>query len=829
MRTAGRQRILWCVLFAYVLSGPYLLGTYGKLDTLSDSGTYAVVAIGVLATMWVSCYPGLAALFRRLAVWKACICASFLIVGLLLALGWFELAYRHVLDCPLLQAVFMSDMGMAREWVLALLGFAETVCEHEKGLVFLASCLCGAALVRFVEECRTDCLAIRELRARRLVLMAVFFAGLLRAATWNLLLYAPWVILLIRATILGWALCIVGRSDMRASIVALCMGELSFRVLCRLGLLFNGLGFEAFALVASVLCLGISVFAGVRQVSFGVADVRGVLGEKEAMQTAILEPWVTERLSEAGLTPREINVLETSIDGSSSSEVAQRLEMQASTVRSYKGRICKKLDVESFDQLIAQCTTRSGLFAIVSVGSGIRSETPCPGEDAEDVTVHSKVAFALRFAGCMSVLILLLMPFGTLPSFWDATWVMAYACAVGIVVACIVSAVGPAEGSKRMSTIMRRGNAAAFALCVAACLTIRWIMESAGTGFDPAWQMALFFSVAGLVGFGVAEIRGLAGLEQAGGDVLAASSVYVALGVVVVVFVPGLWVAAVAVSLLLFIAGVVAGRKKTEQMGCVVDDVPTHAASWFVLAFIWEECWRGVAYSSLQDIGILFLIGLVICDAVALFRQGREARLACIVVGCAVFACFAKGIVFGLLIGAILLEVQVLHGTSAVRLEAGEAQRRTPLPPSLLGAAAGCCVAVYVVNTWGTYVLVYGNSILPTNLDWTSLGCFAVSVAALLCRIFFGGPLPVSQIAPIDETRLKGYLIGKGLTGNEVKVCMALSCGDSVAQIAEALSYSLSAVGEMKRAAFSKLGITTRRQYIALLLREFDPKQGNQS
>ena len=825
MRTAGRQRILWCVLFACVLSGPYLLGTYGKLDTLSDSGTYAVVAIGVLATMWASCYPGLAALFRRPAVWKACICASFLIVGLLLALGWFELAYRHVLDYPLLQAVFMSDMGMAREWVLALLGFAEAVCEHEKDLVFLASCLCGAASVGFVEECQTDCLAIRELRARRLVLMAVFFVGLLRAATWNLLLNAPWVILLIRVTILGWALCIVGRSDMRASIVALCMGELSFRVLCRLGLLFNGLGFEAFALVASVLCLGINVFAGARQASFGVADVRGVLGEKEATQTAIFEPWVTERLSEVSLTPREIDVLEASIDGSSSSEVAQRLEMQASTVRSYKGRICKKLDVESFDQLIAQYTTRSGLFAIVSDGGGTRSETPCSGEDAEDVPVHSKVAFALRFAGCMSVLILLLMPFGTLPSFWDATWVMAYACAVGIVVTCIVSA----EGSKRMSKIMRWGHATAFALCAAACLTIRWIMESAGTGFDPTWQMALFFSVAGLVGFGVAEIRGLAGLEQVGGDVLAASSVYVALGVVVVVFVPGLWAAAVAVSLLLFIAGVVAGRKEMEQMGCVIDDAPAHTTSWFVLAFIWEECWRGVTYSSLQDIGILFLIGLVICDAVALFRQGREARLACIVVGCAVFACFAKGIVFGLLIGAIFLEVQVLHCTSAVRLEAGKAQKRTPLPPSLLGAAAGCCVAVYVVNTWGTYVLVYGNSILPTNLDWTSLGCFAASVAALLCRIFFGGPLSVSQIAPIDEARLKGYLIGKGLTGNEVKVCMALSRGDSAVQIAETLSYSLSAVGEMKRAAFSKLGITTRRQYMALLLREFDPKQGNQS
>lgn len=150
-------------------------------------------------------------------------------------------------------------------------------------------------------------------------------------------------------------------------------------------------------------------------------------------------------------------------------------------------------------------------------------------------------------------------------------------------------------------------------------------------------------------------------------------------------------------------------------------------------------------------------------------------------------------------------------------------------PPALLGAAVGCGTAVYVANTRGTYMLLHASSILPPTLDWTVLACFAVSLTIAVWRallILLSPGTPASAPPPVDQTRLEGYLIGKGLTPDEVRVCVALARGDSVAQAANALSYSVSAVGAAKRSAFVKLGVSNRYQYMVSLWSEFSPKQG---
>ena len=782
-----RQKVVWCILFACVASGPYLLGVHGRIERLAVSNAYAFVAAGMLLAMWVSCYPGAAALFRRNVVWKACICAALLLAVFLFVLGLFEFAYAHALDYPMLQTILASDTGMTYKWALELLDFSGSVGAHQAELVLVMTFLCGVASIRLAGQRKADCSAQGAVFIRHLATFGVFLVGVLRATAWSLLLSMPLGPVLIWGCLFIWILFMAGQPGMRVNIVALCAGELAFRVLSRLVSLPNDFGFEIFALVVSALCLGASVFVSVRRACHRTADGQGQRDVSNDVEAASLEAWEIERLKDAGLTSRELDVFQASIEGASSFEAAQSLGMQASTVRSYKGRICKKLEADSFDLLIAQHSTRLGLFARDDCDA-VDDPRIFTGGGRNRVSRLSLTFSFLCLTGCMSLLALFLMPFGTLSIFWNSTWVMAYACAFGIVANCILFSFTRSGVFQRARVHLQRWKSFGLISCAAACLAIRWVIEFGGTGFGSSWRLGLFIAVAGLVGFGLNVARGCLGSGCIDARALMFSC-------------------------------------ETEgPMTCHVETAPVHVASWFVIAFIWEECWRGVVYASLQNVGISFLVGLMVLDVAALLRETQSAHIPCLaVVACALFIGVARGAAFGLLVGSVLLEVQVLYGMSnACRKSGGRCG--AGLPPALLGAAAGCCVAVYVANTRGSFILLFGDSILPTSFDWAVLCCFAASVVILLWRLLVGGSPCVSRGMSMDGARLEGYLVGKGLTAIEVQVCIALARGESVAQVAEALSYSLSAIGTAKRAAFAKLGISTRYQLMVQLEREFNPK-----
>ena len=822
-----RQKVVWCILFACVASGPYLLGVHGRIERLAVSNAYAFVAAGMLLAMWVSCYPGAAALFRRNVVWKACICAALLLAVFLFVLGLFEFAYAHALDYPMLQAILASDTGMTHRWALELLDFSRSVGVHQAELVLVMTFLCGVASIRLAGQPKADCSAQEAVFIRHLATFGVFLVGVFRAAAWSLLLLMPLGPVLIWGCLFVWILFMAGQPGMRVNIAALCAGELAFRVLSRLVSLPNDFGFEIFALVVSALCLGASVFVSVRRACHRTADGQGQRGVSNDVEVASLEVWEIERLKDAGLTSRELDVLQASIEGASSLEAAQSLGMQASTVRSYKGRICKKLGIDSFDLLIAQHSTGSGLFARDNCDAvdDLRIFT---GGGRNRVSRLSSTLSFLCLTGCMSLLVLFLMPVGTLPAFWNSTWVMAYACAFGIVANCILFSFIHNGVFQRARVHLQRWESCGFILCAAACLAIRWAIEFGGTGFGSSWRLGLFIAVAGLVGFGLNVARGCLGSGCIDARTLMFSCASVAVLILMSTLLPGLWYAVAMFALLCVVTGAILSRGETEgPMTCYVETAPVYVASWFVIAFIWEDCWRGVVYVSLQKVGIPFLAGLMVLDVAALLRETQSAHIPCLaVVVCALFIGVARGVAFGLLVGSVLLEVQVLYSMSNARRESG-GERDARLPPALLGAAAGCCVAVYVANTRGSFLLLFGDSILPANFDWAVLCCFAASVVALLWRFFVGGSPCVSRGMSMDGARLEGYLVGKGLTAIEVRVCIALARGESVAQVAEALSYSLSAIGTAKRAAFAKLGISTRYQLMVQLGREFNPEQSN--
>lgn len=770
MKTEACQRALWCALFACTAIGPYTLGTPESAEAFVNSGTYAFVALGTLVGMWITSHPAAAIQCKDPRIWKTC-----LYTGLLLVIGL---------------------------KILNVLGFAglatpSKICETTAA--FAASCLCGITSVRFGNTPASEPPATRDAAIRCLVVAGAFIAGLLRSLSWEALFTSLWGILLLWGCLFEWCLCMARCHAIRGCVVALCLGELAYRTAGRLGLSLPAAGYgpEDLALLVSALCLLAGTIASLRMPHHGTRKA-----DAKKPHATSLAPWEMEQLEQAGLTQRELDILTASLDGHGSLETAKLLELQPSTVRTYKGRICKKLGASSFDLVLSELSAKKGRFEPPA------GHTPATTA-APDMAGKRPAPSALcRFAGCLALIMLLLMPLGRLPVFWNATWTMAYACAAGILASCIPAVLARTGLIRPTGPIGSKILSAAFLVCAIGCCVIRLSIELGTAGFTPRQQIALFFAVAGLVCFGLLELSQCA----PGVNVLGSACAYAAVCVLAAACVAYLWYTALALSLILFVLGAALQKRGKNEMGNIRDSHPAVTISWLVVAFIWEECWRGVRYTSLQDIGIPFLLILIVLDMAALLsKKARHSVPQMVVLACAALLCLNKGCAFGLLVGAVLLEIQA-QSTHACKDNAAPV-------PSLLGVAVGCCVAVYVANARGTYM-----SMPITGLDWPALCCFTFSLAAALCRIPLIPQVPTSRTLNVDQVRLEGYLTGKGLTDDEVRVCSALARGKSSAQISEALSYSTSTVNAMKRSAFAKLGVENRYQYLATLRREFDSK-----
>lgn len=828
-RIRVQHKALWCVLFALVASGPYLLGLDGGTGTPSSSRTYAFVALGIIAGIWATQYPSMAALLRRPEVWRPCTYGGLAVDTFLVAFNLLALLVP-VLSNPL----YRDGMG---GWMACLHGLADAVGSGEAWLAFAVALACGAASARFANSPRDE-------TAHCPVFAGAFLAGLLQSTAYGALLTSPLGVLLLWGILFEWSHILARYGDVRSEIVALCLGELACRVAARLGLPFPlaGYGPEGLVLIVWVACLAISAAVSLRprkrtmpdaQDEKTAADGSAKAGEPmkaddpraNSRWASALETWERERLVGAGLTARELDVLEASIDGCDSKEAARRLGVSPSTVRTYKGRICKKLDLASFDRVLGFRSAQMGSFEPVDSAEAEHAPQQAERVAANPAEKRRATSAFLRLTGCLSLLLLLLMPFGVLPLYWNSSWTMAYACATGILLSFAPVFLRP-TGRRRMGATGNGAPSIAFLICAAACFAVRLHIWLGATGLGLFQRLAIFATVTGLVCFGLVAFRSCAGSMHLVSGRFGASCACAAGTVVVASFGMAFWAGAATLSLLVFAAGLALGNMQGDKhTGHNPDAHPAVAASWFVVAFVWEESWRGVVYASLQSIAVPFLIVVASLDTLVLLKRRGTTAAACVAtLACTALLCLEQNLVFGMLAGTLLLEAQVLHaGAHAPYTRAGS---REDLPPALLAAAAGCCAAVSIANAWGSHVLLHTDSALPTGLGWLVPCCFAATLAVALWRVAHARLASVMGELGVDRARLEGYLTGKGLTDLEVKVCVALAHGASAAQIAEELSYSVSAMGAARRSAFSKLGVATKYQYMASLWSEFGPRQG---
>lgn len=825
------RRLAWCVLFTFVAVGPHLLGANGEFDELPVSGAYGFIAFGLLLGLWATSYPEIATLFRMRKTQALCAIASLALVCFVDFLGGFRHAYAQVLENGTFNALFMSDSGMAHGWVLDLLAFAGGVAPYESLLLFLGAFCCAASAAVGGASRPSPRGAASAALGYGMALLPCILAGILRVQTWTVLCEAPVSFLFLWAGVFAWSLSMARFAGQRACIAAICLGELLFRLMGRLGLVAPLQAVGSWAPCLSVLCLAGCCLACRRLEHVrdsGSREVDGSDAQRPLPCDGMLF-WEKEAVRTAGLTQREIDVLGASLDGRSSKDAADVLGMQPSTVRSYKGRICKKLGLDSFDQVLVARARHQGVFRIPDAASDSRT----PGSDSDSPQRHPRIGAGLRLLGCLGLLVLVLMPSGCFARYWDATWLMAYGCAAGAMLSCVPGVLGHLGAKVRAAQTGVRGRTIVvpllFTVFGIACLASRLLVEFFGMGLGTCQELALVVCAAGFVCFGMIELRfciASACLDSTEFGIPCAC-VVVALNVALLSGIA--WFLLAAALFACYMVGFALSSKRRVEMDVPVG--PASALSWFTVAFVWEECWRGVAYSSMQDVGIVCLSCLVLFSLRVLHDSANAPHSAVVLttlVGL-VLTCVEAGTPFGLVVGVAIFEVQSLHARSLAQAGLEGAQEGAPALPSLLGLAAGCCVAVYVANARGSYILFHGDSILPGNLDWASLACFGASLAIVILRALFD-PAPALPDSPrIGRARLEGYLVGKGLSDVEVSVCVALAQGESVAQAAEALHYSTSHAGAIKRAAFATLDVRTRRQFLSLLWREFNQAQGSHS
>lgn len=801
----GSQRwhkIAWCVLFACSMGGPYLLSVRGDVGSYASTGSYAFAALGMLTGIWASRYPAIVRLFLRTAVWKTC-----LGVGLLMS------AALLVLDVSEVVVLERAAPGLLVQFLNAV---ANGLGSFEGAYAFFLSLLCCVSSFCLGHAEGSVVPPSRNPQAWVLwASLALFLAGVLRARAWAVLSALPLGLPFLLLVLFCWAACVSRRSCIWAYVTAASLGELAFRLLSRFGLVLPSDGVvDAGALVASFFLLGASiVIPCLSQGEHGQGDVSSD-GDSPLNRA---EDSRRTRLLQLGLTERESDVLLLCAEGCNASQVAERLGMRASTVRTYKARVCKKLHLDTFDQVLAECLAAQD--SCNRKGAESQPES-CHDGECSDATRLAAVVASTHFSGLLSCFFLLLMPFGAFPTSWNSIWVMGYGLAAGGM-ACMAFLIAVPPGRRIDSCLRGVVTSVGTFVCALACLAIRAAIECGVTGFGFSQRIGVFVSVGGFACLAFLRLRQLIDSPCLDKRCLGVACA-VAFGLVAAAAVfPSLWLAFSVASLLLYAVGMRQACDARADRGAFLETSPVVGVSWFVLAFVWEECWRGVGYSSMQDIGIPLLLILVVLDVIALRKNDEIERGTCVVLG--VFAgCIAvvRGLAFALLVLAAILEVATCRMRAGWNRTCGDSDG-SRLPAALLGVPVGCCAAVYISNGRGTYVLLHASEILPDGLDWCALCCCAAFLVAALCRAVFVPLHEAPSVAEIAQNRLRGYLVAHGLALAEVEVCLHLARGESVTQIADALSYSVSAVHTLKRHAFAKLGVATRQQYTALLWREF--------
>ena len=570
-----------------------------------------------------------------------------------------------------------------------------------------------------------------------------------------------------------------------------------------------------------------------------------------------VSPLLDERLTE-----RESTCLELALAGENSAHVAEKLGIKASTVRSYLQRAYRKLEVDSLEQARDVLPGHAEDRLVDSVAT-VPPTLPCTaGTLGRVVTVLPCATLPL---GC-ALSGLPIDEFGDwgagLPYIVALLTVASIGC-WGQIVCSVTGGSCRPWSSASLAPIARMALAAWGILCGT-------LLHAQRAGLLGASPLALLphDTLVGALYAGLLAAGGMLALGALGasawrqdpygeGLIVAVPAVCAAVCLIVSRAMPHISVCLIIVGCVS--AAVAALLNKRGHHGaavsapnaCEAPDFSTAAPGFFAVGVVMgcaaEEIWRDINRRS-HDFSLLMAIVLIAAIAVAfLLVRGVSRRAARRII--AAVPLLALGLWGYKLTVAALLLCGIAVGVALRELMRIGAADDREVWAMALGAGIGAFIGFKAVNAYedmlvdsslAYYALpAYARTQLPLFGGMASEGAvslvlsggvFVFGVASVACLALFSRRyrLAVDEVQALvaladvefDETRVRSYLTGRGLSALQADVVLRVVGGQTSGRIASELHYAVGTVNTARDVSYKTLRVHNRAELAALLKRD---------
>lgn len=246
------------------------------------------------------------------------------------------------------------------------------------------------------------------------------------------------------------------------------------------------------------------------------------------------------------------------------------------------------------------------------------------------------------------------------------------------------------------------------------------------------------------------------------------------------------------------------------------------------MGFMWSRLWKGLAMPFLGLAETLFMIVVIVilCAFFSAQTSGRS-RIAVVALAVACGVLYAMGIPVAIVCASAFLPVLFVLWCC----DKGLFRSSSVLWFALMFAFGAFAGFVYAAGVERNVIL--WQELSSIGFAWTlSFFQLAMSTVTLLALVGLGLSCKFTadewraRIAARElensacESRVRSYLVGRGLNPLQVDVVTGIVQGMTSAQIADALSYSAGSINTARLVAYRLLEVHNRAQLVELLARE---------